>query len=185
MKNQRKWTLLILSYLFIFSICLDAQAREFSFGKVKISITQTEQGKNGERDGAIEVRRLDGSIAKKSFKKMEALGGSNGFSIPKKQPLTNLFFVVKEGDYDSRLLAITEKGEILDLPFGDTYSDSATLYSIRNDEVQDPAFAVVDLTTMKIIKTGISLSTKEKKVMKKMKPTFQGLFYQAWSPVKS
>lgn len=169
--------------IFELLISIAASATEFKFGKMKIDVTQTASNANGQRDGAIKVLGGRGANSEKQFKAMESLGGSNGFSLPNKQPRKDLFLIVKEGDYDDRLLIVTQKGELLDLPFGNVSADAKTLYSLRtDDEAEKTAYGTIDLKTMKA-ETGDQPPQDIVEKARKARPLFKGLFYQNWHPL--
>jgi hypothetical protein len=181
---------LIQSVLFIIALTSLAEsdvasAKDFQFGDFQIEITETANNSFGQRDGFIKVRQKNKIIDENSFKKMESLGGSNGFYIPKNQQLQDLFFITKLGDYDDRLLVITRKGDILNLPYGVTYIDPAYLYVVRKSEVEGNAYAIVNLKKMNVIKEGENLSVNIHSKLKSMKPIFPIQFYQFWHPLSN
>jgi hypothetical protein len=173
----------VIVILFYVSLLSSAFASEFNFTDLRIEISQTAINKVGQRDGFLKVSKQNKIITEKTFKEMESLGGSSGFFLPRSQPRRDLFFVTKLGDYDGRLLVITKKGHVLNLPMGDTYADDSFLYAVRQSETEGHAYAIVDLKHMKLIKESNAIPLEIKSKIKKLKPIFPGLFYQSWLPL--
>ena len=62
----------------------------------------------------LDVRRGSELIEGKYYDDIYPLGSSYGLFVPRQQPSTNYFIVVKDGDYNGRLLVIDRKGTIID-----------------------------------------------------------------------
>lgn len=100
----------------------------------------------------IDVYKDTLSIASKEFKNIDSLGGFGQLFLPKKQPLQNLYLIGKMGDYDSRLLAITAEGALLDLPLGESFVDDGVAVLWKNTVSEPyPEVAVLNLNPVKLI----------------------------------
>ena len=111
--------------------------KEFPFKNFTISL-RIENFESGAIGAQIEVRKQHDLIAKKTFEKIEGKGGHAAVYMSRRQPLTDVFFIHKFGDHDSRTFLINEQGRLFDLPGGEIYYDEKAkiIFFLRNFETE-------------------------------------------------
>ncbi len=127
--------------------------KEIPFKDYKISLRQ-ENLKDGAVSALIEVRKGRTITAKKNYATIQSNGGHAAVHLNRRQKLDDIFMLYKFGDYDSRILLINAKGQLLDLPGGEIFHDEkeGRLIFLRNYETEPYAeYAVYDLKNQKII----------------------------------
>jgi hypothetical protein len=84
---------------------------------------------------------------------IEPVGFSFGAFVPRQQPVPDYLMVVKEGDYDGRLLLIDKDGDVFDLPGGFHFVTSDRKYVISEyaSDDSEPGFTAFDLVNHRII----------------------------------
>jgi len=81
---------------------------------------------------------------------IEPVGFSFGAFVPKNQP-DGYVAVVKEGDYDGRLLLIDREGKVVDLEGGFYFVTADKNFLVSEYSSDSPGFSVVDLVGSKVI----------------------------------
>ena len=132
----------------------------FSFGAFEIDVLEKIATDKADVDIRIAVRRGDKVTGELAFKQVHSGGGYAGMSVARRAVLDGYFLMQKSGDYDDRIIVVTDKGKIFSLPDGDVFfaPTSKLLFAIRSDEVSEPAFTILDL---KDEKTVVSLQGKD------------------------
>jgi hypothetical protein len=107
---------------------------------------------------SFEVRRGSKTIYSRRYDTVEALGGWAGLYLPKKQPLSDLFIVIKEGDYDGRLFLVERNGKVFNLPGGMTiFIAPDTSFLVSDYSTDGPGgLTVFDLRKRKVIATSLA-----------------------------
>ena len=74
------------------------------------------------------------------FDDIDPVGGSFGVFLPKRQPLSDYFVALKEGDYDGRLLLVGEDGSLTNLPGGGFFltPDKRFVIGSHSSDYQSP-----------------------------------------------
>lgn len=161
--------------LMLFSGIANASSKELAFKDFKIRITQNVK-KDGTIDALVKVFKGDQDVATREFKSIRPLEGPAGLFIAKTQPLSNLFFVGKEGDFDNILLFVNSNGEINELPWGQIERDDEYIIAVRTLKNQAAQYAVADIEKQRILyRVG---NTEKKKYLK------EGFGYRAFSKGK-
>ncbi len=150
-----------------------AFARDFKFGDLLIQVEQQKkQGGLGETiSGSVKVIRNKKVQTEKTYDEMNSVGGWAGFRLPRKQPRTDLFLILKYGDYDTRVLAVTRNGNILDIANGDIYVDSEKIYSIWTED-DITGYQAAELNGTGPIEKANKVPPEITAKVKKMKKTF-------------
>jgi len=93
----------------------------------------------------------DGHLAKRFYyDDINPVGFSFGAFVPRNQP-ENYFAVVKEGDYDGRLLLIDHNGGVVDLPGGFYFLTADKKYLVSQYASEAPGLTVYDLANHEIV----------------------------------
>lgn len=149
--------------------------KDLNFKDYKIKLSQTSK-KDGSVDATVKVFSGDKDIATREFKGMRPSDGKASLFVAKSQPVPGLFFIGKEGDFDSLLVFVTEAGEIGDIPWGDVGKDDEYIIAVRTLKGQEPHYAVVDIEKQRVLyRVG---NTEKKKYLK------EGYSYKAFSKGK-
>jgi hypothetical protein len=111
----------------------------YPFAGLQVEITQKKPLQRGsDQYCRAEVRVVKGGsvIAHRLFPNFEPNGDTYGLFVPKMQPSSDYFLIVKRGDYDGRTLLIDKNGQLKDLPGGTFWvvPDKGLLFS---NSVQD------------------------------------------------
>jgi hypothetical protein len=101
----------------------------------------------------VEVLKGNQLIKRFYYDDIEPVGFSFGAFVPRQQTAPDYFMVVKEGDYDGRLLLIDKDGGVVDLPGGFYFvtADGKYVISEYASDDNEPAFTVFDLVNHHIV----------------------------------
>lgn len=142
-------------------------AKEYPAGKFRVSKNEYALGEITVR--VINVRNLGfvnpphycrawvdvlkGDLLVKGFyyDDIEPVGFSFGAFVPRQQPLPDYFLVVKEGDYDGRLLLIGKDGGVVDLPGGFYFVTNDKKFIVSEHSSDEPGLTVFDLTNHRVL----------------------------------
>jgi hypothetical protein len=102
----------------------------------------------------LEIWKGDRMLRQFYFDDIEPNGGNYGIFVPVRQPLTNDFIAVKEGDYDGRLLLISQDGTATDLPGGYYFATPDKRYLVGLHSRDNDALVVVDIARRKVVLDG-------------------------------
>ena len=132
----------------------------FPFGQLEVDVLEKLSPDKADVDIRIAVRKGERISGELVFKQTHSNGGYAGVSVARRTILDGYFLMQKVGGYDDRLIVVTDKGKIFNVPDGDVFYAPASklLFAIRSDEVSEPAFTVVDLKDEKNI---VSLEGKD------------------------
>jgi len=99
----------------------------------------------------VEVLKSTQLLKRFYYGDIEPVGANYGAFVPKQQPSDDYFAVVKEGDYDGRLLLIDHEGKVVDLPGGFYFvtPDKKLLFSLYSSD--SPGLAVFDLANHHVV----------------------------------
>ena len=99
----------------------------------------------------FEVIKQNNVIFKKNYDDIDAVGFSYGIFVPKAQPPSHYFSIVKEGDYDGRLFLIRTDGKVFDLMGGFYFfsKDKRYLFSEYSSDME--GLEVFDLKAGKVV----------------------------------
>jgi hypothetical protein len=99
----------------------------------------------------IEVKR-DGQIVRRlSYADIEPVGFSYGLFLPLRQPLADALVIMKEGDYDGRMILVSGDGKVADLPGGLYFATEDKRYLVGLHMRDDSGLVVVDSATRSVI----------------------------------
>lgn len=141
---------LLFVIVFGFSIFAQALTKDLSFKDFTIKLSQTTK-KDGSVDAVVKVFRGTEDVATREFKGMRPSDGKAGLFTAKSQPIPNVFFIGKEGDFDSLLVYVTQSGEIGDLPWGEMGRDDEYIFAVRTTKGQTPQYAVFDIEKQRVL----------------------------------
>lgn len=97
--------------------------------------------------GKVEVLKGRDVGASADLGAMEAVGGWASITPFKKQPFKALFLLEKLGDYNPRLVIVTSRGKIFNLPSGQLFrSPDDRIISLRAGGPDGSAYAVFDVS---------------------------------------
>jgi hypothetical protein len=128
-----------------------------SLGAVNIQIIQAERREPGAHAPGycrawVKISR--GEIAASSvfydYNDLEPVGYSYGVFVPQKQPSPDYFVVVKEGDYNGRLLLVDGSGRVTDILGGSFFIASAR-FLVSEYASDSSGLAVFDLMAHKLL----------------------------------
>ena len=88
------------------------------------------------------------------FDDIQPVGGSYGIFIPQRQPFTNNFIAVKEGDYDGRLLLVNTDGRAADLPGGPYFVTPDKRYLVGLHSRDSSALVIIDVAKQQVVLDG-------------------------------
>lgn len=93
----------------------------------------------------LDIQKANETIYQKYFDDIDAVGFSYGLFVPKVQPPSPYFVVVKNGDYDGRLFIVSQDGKVFNL-LGGFYFISRDKRYLFSEYVSDArGLAVFDL----------------------------------------
>ena len=125
-------------------------------GAVRIQIIQAKMRKpSAQSPGYCRawVNVIRGEITPPAFydyNDLEPVGYSYGIFVPQKQPSPDYFVLVKEGDYNGRLLLVDGSGHITDIP-GGTFFVADARFLVNEYASDSPGLAVFDLMAHKLL----------------------------------
>lgn len=158
-----KYLIATLITVSVFATSAQAATRELVFKDFKVKLSQNTK-KDGTVDAVIKVFKGEDDVATREFKSLKPSEGKAGLFVAKSQPLPNLFFIGKEGGFDSILLFVTSAGEINELPWGQIGRDEEYLIAVRTLKNQEAQYAVVDIEKQRVLyRVG---NTEKKKYLK-------------------
>jgi hypothetical protein len=101
----------------------------------------------------VEVMKREQLVKRFYYEDIEPVGFSFGAFVPKLQPGSEFVAIVKEGDYDGRLLLVNREGETVDLPGGFYFvtADKKYIISEYASDDSEPGLTVFDLTNQRIV----------------------------------
>jgi len=91
------------------------------------------------------VREGDKVLRQAYFDDIDAVGGYYGLFLPKDQPLKDYFVVLKEGDYDGRLLLVGVDGSLTNIAGGEFFLTEDKRYLIGSHSSDYESLIVFDL----------------------------------------
>lgn len=174
-----KGFLITLSVFLNFQAFAVTKEQHYDFHQIRITVSESITGTHGQVTSAIETYKGKKRIDRLIFKNIEGVGGSAGIGPLTGKPFKELFTLQKTGDYDSRILAVSQKGKILNLPHGDIYRLKDYAYFIRDFESEEPERALVDLKKLKVSKFSDKLPMDSRDLKKWDEQT------QIWKDVKA
>jgi hypothetical protein len=98
----------------------------------------------------VEMRRGEELVKRFYYGDIEPVGFSFGAFVPRHQLLPDYFLVVKEGDYDGRLLVINRDGGVVDLPGGFYFVTTDKRFLVSQLSSDEPGLTVFDLANRRI-----------------------------------
>jgi len=98
----------------------------------------------------VEIRKDDELVKRYFYGDTEPVGFSFGAFVPKNQP-DGYVAIVKEGDYDGRLLLIDTEGKVVDLPGGFYFVTADKKFLVSEYSSDAPSLTVFDLASHKVI----------------------------------
>jgi len=130
--------------------------KEYPFGEVTVRVVNVK--KIGDEASSVphfcgawvEVVKGSHLLKRFSYPDIEPVGFSFGAFVPRHQ-LDNYFAVVKEGDYDGRLLLVDHGGKVVDLPGGFYFATRDKRFLVSEYSSDAPGFTVFDLVTRRTI----------------------------------
>lgn len=133
----------------------------YNFGDLDIQINESyvhqKETKGNPEDfylkAQIDVRRNGAIVDQLSFDHMQDMGYVAGLFLPKPQPLSNYFLIVKHGDYDGHLILIDKTGKISKIAGGSYFitADKRSLFSDYEEDTMGTGFAVFNLVTNRVV----------------------------------
>ncbi len=132
---------------------------EYAHGAVTVRIAQLKTLSRSETDGPhfcrawLQVLKGREVLWQRSFDDIEPVGFSYGLVVPSDPPSQDLFAVVKNGDYDGRLLLIGRDGSVIDTIGGFYFLTQDRHFLISDYASDDSGVAVVDLLKSKLLFT--------------------------------
>ncbi len=135
---------------------------QFRHGDVLISIIQVKNKRetalsaNEKYDfycrAWLRIEKNGKTLDQEYFKDIEAMGGSYGIFVPKKQPSPDYFLIEKIGDYESSLYLIGKDGKVIKIHGGLYFLTEHSKYLFgENSEAEDGLTEVFDLVKGKLI----------------------------------
>ena len=105
----------------------------------------------------LSVMKSNKTIYKKYFDDIEPVGFSYGLFIPKVQPPSPYFAVVKNGDYNGRLFIIHKNGKVFDLMGGFYFFSKDKRYLFSEYASDSSGLAVFDLRDGRVVFSSVEL----------------------------
>lgn len=99
----------------------------------------------------LEVKRSNKAIYQKYFDDIDSAAFSYGLFIPKKQPPSPYFAVVKNGDYDGRLFLVSKDGKVFDLMGGFYFITGNKRYLFSSYASDASGLVVFDLLAGRVV----------------------------------
>jgi len=135
-------------------------------GSIKIKIVQTKklidkfketENRSFQCSAFIELSKGTNIIKRFNFRKMHPVGYHYGIFVPKVQPASEYFILIKLGDYDGRILLIDKDGVLKNLPGGLFFITENKRYLFSQYSSDDSSFLVFDLHLGKIVYTSTDI----------------------------
>jgi len=99
----------------------------------------------------IEVKKGDTLLRRIRYADLEPVGFSYGVFAPSKQPSPDYVVLVKEGDYDGRLLLVSREGAVTDLLGGFFFLTADKRFLVSEYSSDSSGVAVYDLRDHRLI----------------------------------
>ena len=93
----------------------------------------------------VDVLKGEQLVKRFYYDDIEPVGFSFGVFAPKQQPAPDYFMVVKEGDYDGRLVLVDKQGTAIDLPGGFYFVTRDKKFLVSRHSSDEPGLTVFDL----------------------------------------
>ena len=129
--------------------------KEYPFGKVTVRVINVKTLNPRWNDASanmpnycgawVEVLKGSQLLKRFSYPDIEPVGFSFGAFVPRRQIVPDYFAVVKEGDYNGRLLLVNSEGGVVDLPGGFYFVSDDKRFLISEYASDEPGFTVFDL----------------------------------------
>jgi hypothetical protein len=102
----------------------------------------------------LEVRSKGARLKRLYYDDIEGLGGNFGIFVPARQPLTDYFVALKEGDYDGRLLLVARDGSLANLPGGVYFLTDDKRFIVGEHVMDSSSLTVVDVAGRTVVIDG-------------------------------
>lgn len=99
----------------------------------------------------VEVSRAEKLLRRIYYRNIEPVGYSYGVFVPTKQPSTDYFALVKEGDYDGHLLLVDKQGVVTDLLGGTFFVTDGGRFLVSQYSSDSSGLAVFDLNAHRLL----------------------------------
>ena len=99
----------------------------------------------------LDVQKANETIFQKYFDDIDAVGFSYGLFVPKAQPPSPYFVVVKNGDYDGRLFIVCKDGRVFNLLGGFYFISKDKRYLFSEYASDARGLAVFDLQNGRVV----------------------------------
>lgn len=100
---------------------------------------------------SIEIIKNNDLLKKLSYENILPVGYYYGVFVPKVQPISKYFILVKHGDYNGRLLLINKQGKVTDLPGGLYFISKDNRYLFSKYTSDYSYFLIFDLQLDKVV----------------------------------
>jgi hypothetical protein len=133
-------------------------SKDYCLNEITIQVVQVKGRGSSQEPRAcrawFKVKKGDQLLNQVYFDDIDAVGFSFGVFVPRNQPLPDRFIAVKEGDYDGRLLIVSETGVLANLPGGFYFLTDDKRFLVGEQVRDDSPLIVVDTTANKVIIDG-------------------------------
>ncbi|MGA3082659.1 MAG: hypothetical protein ABSD44_15015 [Terracidiphilus sp.] len=102
----------------------------------------------------LEVRAGGRVLRQAYFDDIEPVGGYFGIVVPEHQPLKDYFVVLKQGDYDGRLLLVGKDGSLTNIPGGGFFLTPDKQYLIGAHDSDYASLFVFDISSRQLVIDG-------------------------------
>ena len=102
----------------------------------------------------IDITREAQLLKRIYFEDIEAVGWRYGLFVPRRQPLPGYFLAVTIGDYDGRLILVTQDGKARDIPGGRYFLSASKRYLMSSYNSDEPYELVYDTLLRKVAAKG-------------------------------
>lgn len=126
-----------------------------TFGDITIRILHVKRRKQSATPPSycrawVEISRDQKLVRRIYYDDFEPVGSKYGVFLPVTQPSPDLFVLVKEGDYDGRLLIVDQEGKLTNT-FGGFFFFASERFLVSNYSSDEAGLAVFDLQAHKLI----------------------------------
>jgi hypothetical protein len=133
-------------------------SNDYPLGQIMVRVIDARNlGKDEHKDAPhfcsawIDVLKGEQLLTRFYYNDIEPVGFNFGAFVPQRQPVPDYFFVVKEGDYDGRLLLVGKDGHVVDLPGGFYFVTDDKKFLISDYASDERGLTVFDLTNHRMI----------------------------------
>lgn len=88
------------------------------------------------------------------FDDMDPVGSYFGIFLPERQPFPDYFLAIKEGDYDGRLLIVSQDGSLTNLPGGELFLTPDKRFIIGSHDSDYQSLFVIDISRHRVVIDG-------------------------------